>query len=230
MVETRKRKYVEEAPPSHNPSANPCLPSKNLRQSPRLTKKLKQNTATASPSSSQDDATSVADSETTVIAETAAKPKPSKRTHGKTTKTTTTRTPNPSPAPSPTQETTTPATALKRGRKWEMFLGREIRDRAAGVTDELLASFLESEVTARFPRGSTYAGATGQWSRTLEDGSTVVVKERTTVVCLVEFEGDDPGRVERFRALVAEAARAYKERFQQDAVLVCEVECWMDFL
>ncbi|KAB5530498.1 hypothetical protein GE09DRAFT_1228487 [Coniochaeta sp. 2T2.1] len=126
---------------------------------------------------------------------------------------------------------------LKPGRKWEVFFGREIPPSASShassggeVTDAQLAHFLDTEVTARFPQGVTYAGATGQWMRmNNSEGGGEVIKEGTTVVFLVEFDGEG-GKVEEFRRLVVDAARAYKGMFGQDAVLVCEVGCLMEFV
>lgn len=133
MVETRKRKYVEELPCPRESSADTCPPTTILRQSARLLKRLKQE-STLSPTSPSSGDTSEVDSDSTLVPETVKKPSRSK--------------------PKPTAKPSSPPKAtvvLKRGRKWEIFFGREIRDSAVGVTDELLASFLESEVTTRFP-------------------------------------------------------------------------------
>ncbi|OIW35462.1 hypothetical protein CONLIGDRAFT_689906 [Coniochaeta ligniaria NRRL 30616] len=217
---TRKRKHdEEEACKIKTTTLLVPPPTPTTRQSPRLAKKQKLDYAqTALPLATPPDSTYGGDSPEATTTLTLDLP-PVKKAFNKRVHWT-------PPTPIRTQASTT----LKRGRKWEIFFGREIKDDCAGVTDELLCDFLENEVTARFPQGSTYTGATGQWSRTLDDGSTVVVKEGTTVVFLVEFEGDDLRKVQSFRDLVAEAARAYKSRFNQDAVLVCEIECLMDFI
>lgn len=223
MVETRKRKYAED----QRGPGKPALAAAS-RQSERLMKKQKQganmsSTSLTTPPATPPTLTSNNDTPQTT-------PDAKSTTEGAKKRTRSKPTPKPKPEPQATSAPNSISTPLKRGRKWEIFFGREIKDDSAGVTDELLADFLENEVTARFPQGSTYTGATGQWARTLDDGSTVVVKEGTTVVFLVEFEGDDLRRVQTFRDLVADAARAYKVRFNQDAVLVCEIECLMDFI
>ncbi|RKU39795.1 hypothetical protein DL546_000265 [Coniochaeta pulveracea] len=123
-----------------------------------------------------------------------------------------------------------PEICLKRARKWEIFLGREIKDDVTGkgVTDEAMDDYLANEVTGRFPLGSTYCKATGQWARPLSNGGEIdIVKEGTLVVFLMAFEGDDLNAVAEFRRKVFEAAAAYRDRFRQDAVLVCESENMM---
>lgn len=127
---------------------------------------------------------------------------------------------------STSHQETHPPLSLKHARRWEVFFGRD----PECDTDDLLSDFLETEIIARFPRGSTYTGATGWRTRILEDGTTKIVKEGTAVVFLVEVEGDDSGKTAKFRSLVAEVASAYKKRFGQDAVLVCEVKCLMGII
>jgi hypothetical protein len=124
-------------------------------------------------------------------------------------------------------------TYLKRARKWEVFLGREIKDdpTGEGVTDEDMDDFLANEITARFPQGSTYSNVTGQWGRSLADGDgTDIAKEVTVIIFLMAFEGDDPNALAEFRRKVFEAATAYRDRFRQDAVLVCESENMTNFI
>lgn len=58
-------------------------------------------------------------------------------------------------------------------------------------------------------------------------GEIDIVKEGTLVVFLMAFEGDDLNAVAEFRRKVFEAAAAYRDRFRQDAVLVCESENMM---
>lgn len=137
------------------------------------------------------------------------------------------------PAPPFPRPAAAPEICLKRARKWEVFFGREIKDdpTGKGVTDEAMDDFLADEVTARFPHGSTYSNGTGQWARPLSnDGGTDIVKEGTLIVFLMAFEGDDLNTVAEFRRKVFEAAAAYRDRFRQDAVLVCESENMMGFI
>jgi len=77
------------------------------------------------------------------------------------------------------------------------------------VTPAEWATFLETEVTPRFPRGLTVSEASGQWRGV--DGATV--RESTHVLQLVHPD-DAPSE-----KAVTDIAASYKARFQQEAVL-----------
>lgn len=90
-----------------------------------------------------------------------------------------------------------------------LYLGRARPGGGAEVSDEELRRFLADVVTPRFPQGLTWLPAQGQWREA--DGR--IVAERSVVLELVH-EGS---AAERTR--VAEIADAWRQRFQQEAVL-----------
>jgi Protein of unknown function (DUF3574) len=83
------------------------------------------------------------------------------------------------------------------------------RSEGLSITDEDWASFLETEVTPRFPAGLTILQGTGQWSGS--DG--LLAKERTNIVVIWH----EPSR--RTDADIEAIRSAYKTRFEQDSVM-----------
>ena len=87
------------------------------------------------------------------------------------------------------------------------------------VTPEEWAEFLRNTVTPRFPQGLTAWQASGQWRGA--DGA--IVREASHVLTLIHQ--DDPTHEQAVLEIVA----AYKERFQQEAVLRVEAHVCPSF-
>ena len=91
-----------------------------------------------------------------------------------------------------------------------LYFGRDVRGRI--LSEEEWQSFVAREIAPRFPAGFTVLDASGQW----RDAQQKIVREPTKVVELVH-EGD-PGR----RAAIQAMIDAYKNAYQQEAVLLVE--------
>jgi hypothetical protein len=102
------------------------------------------------------------------------------------------------------------AAGLKDMTEAEIFFGRDI---AAGgtVTDREWQSFLDEEVTPRFPAGLTVQDASGQWKD--RNGIVREPSKRLTIVL-----SGAPGE----QAKLSEIRNEYTSRFKQDAVLILE--------
>ena len=99
---------------------------------------------------------------------------------------------------------------LKDMTEAELFFGRDIP--AGGtVTDRDWQSFLDEEVTPRFPGGLTVQDASGQWKD--RNGIVREASKRLTVVL-----SGAPGE----QAMLSEVRKAYQTRFKQDSVLILE--------
>lgn len=99
---------------------------------------------------------------------------------------------------------------LKPMTKAELFFGRDIAGTAT-VSDADWNSFLDTEVTPRFPGGLTVEDASGQWK-----GEHRIVREQSKRLTLVlAGASDDEAKLAAIRA-------AYKQRFRQESVLVLE--------
>jgi hypothetical protein len=90
----------------------------------------------------------------------------------------------------------------------ELMLGGKIVDREP-VTDEEWQSFLDQEVTPRFPGGLTVLNGAAQWR---DPASSTIVREPSKMVVIVL-----PGKPEDL-AEINEIAQAYKSRFKQQSV------------
>ena len=100
----------------------------------------------------------------------------------------------------------------------ELFFGRDIGQSVA-VSEGDWKSFVDSEVTPRFPGGVSVADDQGQWRGS--DG--VLVREPSKIVTLVLTGApDEQARIEAVRA-------AYKARFHQQSVLLVETEACVSF-
>ena len=95
------------------------------------------------------------------------------------------------------------------GREVQLFFGRNIGDQL-GVSEADFQSFVDQELTPRFPNGLTVLDAAGQW----RGASGVIGREPSKVVILVL-----PGRAGEEDRLAA-VRQAYKARFSQEAVLM----------
>lgn len=100
-------------------------------------------------------------------------------------------------------------TGQSEGRQAELFFGRNIGDQL-GVSDEAFARFIDEELTPRFPNGLTILDARGQW----RSAAGPIVREPSKIVILAL-----PGRSGGEDRLQA-ARQAYRQRFDQEAVLI----------
>ena len=94
------------------------------------------------------------------------------------------------------------------GREVQLFFGRNVGDRV-GVSEADFQSFVDQELTPRFPDGLTVLDAAGQW----RGASGVIGREPSKVVILMlpDRSGDEDK--------LAAVRRAYRVRFAQEAVL-----------
>lgn len=90
----------------------------------------------------------------------------------------------------------------------ELLFGRKIGDRV-GVSEAAFRSFVDAEVTPRFPNGLTILDASGQYRDTV---SGALIREPSKLL-LVVLKNEAEGR-----ARLAAIAEAYKSRFQQQSV------------
>jgi hypothetical protein len=100
----------------------------------------------------------------------------------------------------------------------ELFFGRDI-GQSVGVSDDDWKSFVDAEVTPRFPVGVSVADDYGQWRGA--DGA--LVREPSKALFLVLTGA--PGEQARISALRA----AYKARFHQQSVLLVERSACVSF-
>jgi len=90
----------------------------------------------------------------------------------------------------------------------ELLFGRNIGDRL-GVTQARWASFVDREISPRFPDGLTVLDAKGQWR---DQARNTIVHEPSKVVEIILPGKDDD--LERLNQIAA----AYKNRFRQQSV------------
>lgn len=106
------------------------------------------------------------------------------------------------------------AAPLKPMLRTELFFGRTIGDRF-GVTDRLWQSFVDRELTPRFPNGFTITDARGQWRE--ED---TVMREASKVVIIVTADNADA------RQRIAAVTGVYVKQFRQKSVgMVAQAVC-----
>ena len=101
---------------------------------------------------------------------------------------------------------------LKPMTEAELLFGRGIAG-GGTVGDADWRSFLDAEVTPRFPDGLTVEDASGQW----KDAGGIVRESSKRLVIVLPGTADDEGKLSAIR-------QAYKARFRQDAVLVVETK------
>jgi hypothetical protein len=90
----------------------------------------------------------------------------------------------------------------------ELVFGRS-RANGAPVTDEEWSSFIDNEVTPRFPAGLTILQGPGQWRG--QDGA--IAKEHSHILVIWH----EPGR--RSDAAAEAVRSAYKQKFDQESVM-----------
>jgi len=100
--------------------------------------------------------------------------------------------------------------ALRPGLVAELIFGRNIGD-APGVDDAAWESFVDREMTPRFPDGLTITDAIGQW-REPNGGAVKREAAKHVEIVLPGHAGDE----KRLAAL----AEAYKRQFHQRGVVV----------
>ena len=88
------------------------------------------------------------------------------------------------------------------GAWYRLHLGTGVGDKA--VSTELLRSFIDKEITPKFPEGFTINDSRGQW-KSDEYG---LIRERTIVIDILCPDTSESGEK------VAAIARAYVERFK----------------
>jgi hypothetical protein len=97
-----------------------------------------------------------------------------------------------------------------------MYFGRNIGG-AFGVDDAEWQTFVDTEITPRFPDGLTITDAQGQW----RDSETQAIVREPSKALTVFLSDAAAGR-----AALDQIADAYKAQFQQQAVaLVVETSC-----
>lgn len=97
-----------------------------------------------------------------------------------------------------------------------MYFGRNIGGEL-GVDDGEWQSFVDTEITPRFPDGLTITDAQGQW----RDSETRAIVREPSKALTVFLSDEAAGR-----AALDQIAEAYKAQFQQQAVaLVVESSC-----
>jgi hypothetical protein len=92
----------------------------------------------------------------------------------------------------------------------ELFFGRDV-GRVERVSDRDWQTFLDEEITPRFPRGLTIEDATGQWS----DSEGIVHERSKRLTIVLKRTAADETKLSEIRS-------AYRERFHQDSVLLVE--------
>ena len=91
----------------------------------------------------------------------------------------------------------------------ELFFGRNVMGREA-VSDRDWQSFLEQEVTPRFPAGFTVLDSYGQYRNA---GGTIAMERSKVLIIIAAGNADESSRVSVIRD-------AYKRRFNQESVLL----------
>ncbi len=115
-------------------------------------------------------------------------------------------------APKPGPSCSAPARTMAR---LEMLFGTA-RSHGSPISDEEWHSFLDTEVTPRFPAGLTVLRGPGQWRG--KDGR--LTREQSNIL-VVWYEPSN-----RAEAGIEAIRSAYKERFDQDSVMrVDSVSC-----
>jgi hypothetical protein len=116
------------------------------------------------------------------------------------------------PAPAPpaaAQARIACPTGQSRATTAELVFGRRIDDRTQ-VSDADWKSFIDEDVTPRFPDGLSVMDVQGQWRAS----NGQIVHEPSKVLYLVLDGGpDDPAKIANIRD-------AYKRRFRQESVLL----------
>ncbi len=112
-------------------------------------------------------------------------------------------------APTLARERITCPVGQTRGVNVELVFGRNVGGKL-GVSDADWKSFVDEDITPRYPDGFSVMDVQGLWRAS----NGRMVNEPSKVLYLVLDGGpDDPAKIEHIR-------EAYKRRFRQDAVLM----------
>ncbi|WP_419778441.1 DUF3574 domain-containing protein [Maridesulfovibrio sp.] len=98
--------------------------------------------------------------------------------------------------------------ASGKWNRYELYMGQTYQDGQKQVSGEQFQDFLSREVTPKFSDGYTILDAQGFWGG--KGGFTY--SERSKVIMIVSPDKNAEKRID-------EIAKAYKEMFQQEAVL-----------
>lgn len=117
-----------------------------------------------------------------------------------------------------------PSGVAARGKAYietRLFFGTERPDGGPDVTDQQFLSFIDEEVTPRFPRGLTIQDGRGQW----RDSHGAIERERSYELILLY-----PATEARLRDEQIERIRnAYENAYAQDSVARLEERTTADF-
>lgn len=103
-------------------------------------------------------------------------------------------------------------------RTAQLFFGRNIGDKP-GVSEADFQTFVDTELTPRFPEGLTVLDGGGQW----KGSENILIREASKVVVLVFPRGAGG------MAKVREVRETYKQRFKQEAVLTITQDACVAF-
>lgn len=103
-------------------------------------------------------------------------------------------------------------------RTAQLFFGQNIGDKP-GVSAKEFQTFVDEELTPRFPSGLTVLDGGGQW----KGDENRLIREASKVVVLVLPNGLEAS------LKLNEVRRAYKARFKQESVLLVTQAACVDF-
>lgn len=125
---------------------------------------------------------------------------------------------------SPAAPRSAPSGVVARGKAYietRLFFGTERPDGGPDVTDQQFLTFVDEEVTPRFPRGLTIQDGRGQW----RDSHGRIERERSYELILLY-----PATEARLRDEQIERIRnAYENAYAQDSVARLEERTTADF-
>ena len=100
-----------------------------------------------------------------------------------------------------------------------LYLGRTMN--RATISEEAWQSFVETDVTLRFPDGFTFLNGHGAW-RNAKSGKTMY--EKSTLLIILH-----PDTIEKSEK-ITEVAEAYRTTFNQEAVLNSNKQVCVEFI
>ena len=103
---------------------------------------------------------------------------------------------------------------MEAATRIELYFGRNIGE-TVGVSEEAWTSFLDTEITPRFPDGLSVFEILGQWK---DPASGRIVREPGKLLVVIVPKGD-ASRLE-----IADIVSLYKSRHKQQSVLATETE------
>jgi len=102
-------------------------------------------------------------------------------------------------------------------RTAQLFFGQNVGEKPA-VTNAEFRTFVDEELTPRFPQGLTVLDGGGQW----KGAENKLIRESSKVVILVLPKKDERRRLNEVR-------QAYVKRFHQESVLLVTQEACVSF-